>query len=346
MRLILATLLSLFAVGQCARYEYTLDVNANVNATFLRILCSHYNEPEDFTCSGIAPGIPADHRRGTQGFWSSCDTTGRASPCTLGYYRAPGGFVVKKITIDAYHNGNSARFRISSSNQADFLFSGANEWTQYVIDTENYPNIETADNILITAETTSGFMVFDKIVMEVDDNQDPTTTAGPPTTTSPGNPCHPDNQFWCRNDSGTHCIPNSWVCDGEEDCADGSDEHADCPTRPPTTTTLRPPCGPNEFQCNNTGRCIPASWICDGDNDCGDMSDEVNCPCPNDGYEYERCEDGTCVRVDYICDGWVCDCPDCSDENPEVCDNRPNPLHPFHIPIKHARKSAGKYNKY
>lgn len=33
-------------------------------------------------------------------------------------------------------------------------------------------------------------------------------------------------QFQCHSDG--ECIPQAWVCDDEEDCDDGSDEHQQC----------------------------------------------------------------------------------------------------------------------
>ena len=56
-------------------------------------------------------------------------------------------------------------------------------------------------------------------------------------------------------------IPESWVCDTEEDCADGSDEQQDCPA------------------CVDE---IPDSWICDGEVDCPDGTDEQNCSMTSD----------------------------------------------------------------
>jgi hypothetical protein len=93
--------------------------------------------------------------------------------------------------------------------------------------------------------------------------------------------------FVCADGSA---LPDSWQCDTEADCFDGSDE-LDCAT----------------FECGS-GEVYVERAHCNLQEECADGSDEVGCP----GF---RCESGpvTIVPEYYQCDGED-DCLDGSDE--------------------------------
>ncbi|CAB3983198.1 Very low-density lipo receptor [Paramuricea clavata] len=104
-----------------------------------------------------------------------------------------------------------------------------------------------------------------------------------------------------------NCILNSWTCDYENDCEDGSDE-VNCPVNQ---------CLEGSFQCKNQ-KCIDSKWKCDHDFDCDDKSDETNCtyrPC-DIRFEFQ-CNDKRCIQKEAFCDNHY-DCDDNSDE-PATC---------------------------
>lgn len=113
------------------------------------------------------------------------------------------------------------------------------------------------------------------------------------------------NEFDC--DRGKTCLPKRWLCDGDPDCKDGTDELLEnCDKKPNRNCTSG-----TEITCTNK-KCLPASWRCDGQDDCGDNSDEDNCPgnCKDDQH---KCGDGQCISKRWVCDG-MSDCRDGSDE--------------------------------
>ncbi|XP_058249959.1 MAM and LDL-receptor class A domain-containing protein 1 [Hemibagrus wyckioides] len=147
---------------------------------------------------------------------------------------------------------------------------GGNEWTDIAI-----------DDLSFTQECVIGAPV----------------TSVPPTCDS--------GQFQCVY--LLECVPQSWHCDGEVDCVDGSDEEV-CGSLVPGTVPPQAGCEDTQYRCAKN-MCIPALLRCDNVLDCPNGEDEYGCPVVQCEIGELVCEGaGSCIPHSKRCDQTV-DCP-------------------------------------
>lgn len=124
-------------------------------------------------------------------------------------------------------------------------------------------------------------------------------------------------QFQCKQSK--QCIEELYLCDGDHDCSDGSDEAYI--GRGPCNAVASNNCEHISggmanaiFRCDGS-RCLRRSVVCDGTPNCNDGSDEAqNCTaieCESDQFQCVSTKQ--CIPKSWVCDHNH-DCADLSDE--------------------------------